>query len=128
MKQSIVNLPLKELARLYLESLKQLKKDLKIIENCNRVAIDGKKKIPFDFIMKDEATGEIIGVRVKDWKRVIGVNVIHQFARDIEKAGLSYGILIGSDFSRIGTERKNENIILLSRGEIISYLRSLGYD
>ena len=118
-------MPLKELARIYLDLiLRASGEKYEIFENAERLALDGKHRIKFDFLIKNYTTGETIGVIVKDWKRPIGINVVLKVERDIEDCGLSYGILIGSVFSGIVESRDWKNLILVDRGLIISYILS----
>ena len=68
----VKNLPLKELAKMYLKRLLESSgKKFDIFENVERITLDGKRRIKFDFIIRDHTTGEIVGVIVKDWKRPI---------------------------------------------------------
>jgi len=123
--ENIHTIPLKKLAKIYLEKLLENSgKKFEIFEDVERVTLDGKRKTKFDFIIKDYTTGETIGVIVKDWKRPIGVNVVLKAERDVEDCGLSYGILIGSEFSGVVEGREFNNLILVSRGVIISNLQS----
>ena len=125
MEVDVKNLPLTELAKMYLKRLLESSgKKFDIFENVERITLDGKRRIKFDFIIRDHTTGEIVGVIVKDWKRPIGINVALKVERDVEECGLSYGILIGSQFSGVVEGRKFNNLILVSRGVMISHLVS----
>jgi len=104
--------------------MKKMRKNIKIIENAERISTNGKHRYTFDFIIEDHQSGDLIGVIVKDWKRTLGVNVVLQFWKKIKDCGLTMGILIGTEFSEQARRRPLENIFLISRGELVSYLRS----
>lgn len=118
--------PLKELVKLYLDKAYLSKHEkAKLIENGVRLSRYGKKKHVFDFLIINEDLGEIIGIDVKEWRRSIGVNVIRKFGAKVQDSGVSYGILVGTEFSEIARKRVPKNVILLSKGELISILRTL---
>ncbi len=125
MSDDLSKLPLLELARKYFNVMKKIRKNIKIIEATERLSTNGKKKHKFDFIIEDPASGDLIGVIVKDWKRTLGVNAVIQFWKLINETGLTMGILIGTEFSDTARRRAVENIFLISRGELISYLRTI---
>ena len=122
------DLTLRSLAKKYLLILfDQIKgKKFSLEENVEWNSRRGKKKIRYDFIIKDYITKDIIGVQLKDWRRPIGVNVVMRFEKQIEECGLSVGILIGNEFSEQALARERRNVILLSRGEIISLITDFG--
>lgn len=126
-KLDLAKLPLIELAKMYIDVMKKMRKNIKVIENAELLSTNGRKKYRFDFIIEDPAAGDLIGVIVKDWARTLGVNVVYQFIRKIRETGLTMGILIGTEFSAIVRKREFENIFLISRGELVSYLKSLNY-
>lgn len=125
---SYKDLTLRSLAKKYLLILfDQIKgKKFSLEENVEWNSRRGKKKIRYDFIIKDYITKDIIGVQLKDWRRPIGVNVVMRFEKQIEECGLSVGILIGNEFSEQALARERRNVILLSRGEIISLITDFG--
>ncbi|MEX2690367.1 MAG: restriction endonuclease [Candidatus Njordarchaeales archaeon] len=128
MLNSYKDLTLRSLAKKYLLILfDQIKgKKFSLEENVEWNSRRGKKKIRYDFIIKDYITKDIIGVQLKDWRRPIGVNVVMRFEKQIEECGLSVGILIGNEFSEQALARERRNVILLSRGEIISLITDFG--
>ncbi|MCD6491687.1 MAG: restriction endonuclease [Candidatus Korarchaeota archaeon] len=125
---SYKDLTLRSLAKKYLLILfDQIKgKKFSLEENVEWNSRRGKKKIRYDFIIKDYITKDIIGVQLKDWRRPIGVNVVMRFEKQIEECGLSVGLLIGNEFSEQALARERRNVILLSRGEIISLITDFG--
>ncbi len=125
MSENLADLPLKDLARMYLELMKKVRKNIRILEDVERFSTTGKHRYKFDFIIEDPVSGDIIGVQVKDWRRTLGVNAVFQFWRKVQEAGLTMGILIGTEFSDQARNRPMENIFLISKGELISYLRSV---
>jgi len=124
LSENLADLPLKDLARMYLELMKKVRKNIRILEDVERFSTNGKHRYKFDFIIEDPVSGDIIGVQVKDWRRTLGVNAVFQFWRKVQEAGLTMGILIGTEFSDQARNRPMENIFLISKGELISYLRS----
>ncbi|MGQ4895124.1 MAG: restriction endonuclease [Candidatus Njordarchaeia archaeon] len=128
MLNSYKDLTLRSLAKKYLLILfDQIKgKKFSLEENVEWNSRRGKKKIRYDFIIKDYITKDIIGVQLKDWRRPIGVNVVMRFEKQIEECGLSVGLLIGNEFSEQALARERRNVILLSRGEIISLITDFG--
>lgn len=125
MSDDLSNLPLLELARRYFNVMKRVRKNIKIVEGAERFSTNGKKRHKFDFLIEDPSSGDLIGVQVKAWKRTLGVNAVIQFWKRINETGLTMGILIGTEFSETARRRAVENIFLISRGELISYLRTI---
>jgi len=123
------DMPLKDLARVYFrEVICKERKNVRLYEDIECESVNGKRKYLFDFLIEDPDNGDSIGVDVKDWGRVISVNVVMQFWRKIRNSGLTMGILVGSEFSGPAEDRAKaiENILLISRGVLVSYLRSMG--
>ena len=125
LSDDLSKLPLLDLARKYLNLMKKVRKNIKIIEKAERLSTNGKRRYKFDFLIEDPSSGDLIGVQVKDWKRTLGVNAVIQFWKKINETGLTMGILIGTEFSETARRRAVENIFLISRGELISYLRTV---
>lgn len=125
MSSDLSNLSLLDLARRYFNLMSKVRKNIRIIEGAERLSTNGKKRHKFDFIIEDPSSGDLIGVQVKDWKRTLGVNAVIQFWKRINETGLTMGILIGTEFSETARRRAVENIFLISRGELISYLRTI---
>lgn len=120
----ILKVDLKLLAKLFLYLLFSgvRKKQVSIKENVEIPTRDG-RKVKFDYVVYDHTDGEIVGVVVKSWKRVIGANVVTQFSMQLREARMKTGILIGTEFS-VSAVRMAERlgIALFSRGEIVSFL------
>ena len=119
---------LKDLIRLYLKNLCGRRRDIQIYDQVERLSFNGKRKCKFDFVIEDPSSGDVIGIIILDWDRVIGVDVVLRFWRSIKSCGLTMGILVGSDFSEQARARAKalENIFLISKGDLVSYLRSRG--
>ena len=64
------------------------RKNVQLYEDIECESVNGKRKYLFDFLIEDSDNGDSIGVDVKDWGRVIGVNVVMQFWRKIRNSGL----------------------------------------
>ncbi len=76
----------------------------------------------FDFIVQKGRVEQ--GVRIRDWNRTIGVNVIINLDTSSEDVGLSSPIMIGEKFSDHAKSYSNRRkITLLTRQKIAMSLR-----
>lgn len=90
----------------------------------NETALDGFSGITnrFDLIVKKGQVEH--GVRIREWNRTIGVNVVINVDRASEDVGLSTPILVGDKFSDHAKSYANRRkITLLTRRQMAQSLR-----
>lgn len=87
----------------------------------NQAQVDDDNFSDFDLVVSKRK--EIHPVRVKDWNRTVGVNIVINIDKASQRAGFSNPILVAEKFSEHAKAYANRRgIMLLSRFEI---LRSL---
>ena len=86
------------------------------------IIIEGTSGVPHKFDLLIAKSNEQRGVRILDWKRTVGVNIIINFDKASEDVGLRKPIIVSDKFSSHAKAYANrKSILLLTRREVSKF-------